>query len=135
MEVFALIVGNPAPRRRKDLVRALAAGCMFLLMALSGRTADARDRLTGDVQRIEMIGFTVTDVDREADFFVTVLQFEKVADFRAVGSEFDKLEGVFNASLRIVHLKLGDQMVAVSPLTSATAQAAPTDACIWYGCL
>jgi hypothetical protein len=43
-------------------------------------------------------------VDREASFFTKILQFEKTADFRLVGSEWGKLQDVFNASMRIVHL-------------------------------
>jgi hypothetical protein len=45
-----------------------------------------------------------------------VLSFEKVADFRVVGSEYDKMEGVFNTNMRIVHLKLGEQIVAQAEL-------------------
>ena len=65
-----------------------------------------------------MIGFTVTDADREANFFTKVLRFEKVADFRVVGSEYGKMEGVFNANMRIVHLKLGDQIVELTQYVS-----------------
>jgi catechol 2,3-dioxygenase-like lactoylglutathione lyase family enzyme len=93
----------------------LAAGALALLAASSGQ---ARDRLAGDVQRIKMIGFTVADVDREAEFFTKILQFEKIADFSVVGSEYDKMEGVFNANMRIVHLKLGDQMVELTQYVS-----------------
>jgi catechol 2,3-dioxygenase-like lactoylglutathione lyase family enzyme len=93
----------------------LAAGALALLVTASGH---ARDRLSGDVQRIKMIGFTVADVDREADFFTKVLQFEKVADFRVVGNEYDKMEGVFNANMRIVHLRLGDQIVELTQYVS-----------------
>jgi catechol 2,3-dioxygenase-like lactoylglutathione lyase family enzyme len=97
-------------------VRALlATGVLALLTASSGL---ARDRLPGEVQRIKMIGFTVADVDREADFFTKVLQFEKIADFRVVGSEYGKMEGVFNANMRIVHLKLGDQIVELTQYVS-----------------
>jgi catechol 2,3-dioxygenase-like lactoylglutathione lyase family enzyme len=93
----------------------LVAGAVALLVASSSH---ARDRLAGDVQRIKMIGFTVADVDREAVFFTKVLQFEKVADFRAVGSEYDRMEGVFNSSMRIVHLRLGDQLVELTQYVS-----------------
>jgi hypothetical protein len=65
-----------------------------------------------------MIGFTVADVEREADFFTKVLQFEKVADFRVVGSEYGKMEGVFNANMRIVHLRLGDKIVELTQYVS-----------------
>lgn len=99
-------------RSRKWL---LAAGFLALLAASS---AQARDSSSGDVQRVKMIGFTVADVEREADFFTKVLQFEKVADFRIVGSEYDKMEGVFNANMRIVHLRLGEQIVELTQYVS-----------------
>jgi catechol 2,3-dioxygenase-like lactoylglutathione lyase family enzyme len=124
---------NSRERRRAKLSAAvrfatafralLTTGALALLLASSGH---ARDRLSGDVQRIKMIGFTVADVDREADFFVNVLQFEKIADFRVVGSEYDKMEGVFNANMRIVHLKLGDQLVELTQYVSPpTGRAIP----------
>ena len=96
----------------------LAAGVLALLVASSGHVGHARDRLSGDVQQVKMIGFTVADVDREADFFTKVLQFEKVADFRVVGTEYGKMEGVFNANMRIVHLRLGDQIVELTQYVS-----------------
>jgi Glyoxalase/Bleomycin resistance protein/Dioxygenase superfamily len=102
-----------------DVLRTLlAAGVLALLVASSGHAGHARDRLSGDVQRVKMIGFTVADVEREAEFFTKVLQFEKVADFRVVGSEYGKMEGVFNANMRIVHLRLGDEIVELTQYVS-----------------
>ena len=101
----------------------LAAGALALSIASAGY---ARDRLPGDVQRVKTIGFTVADVEREADFFTKVLQFEKIADFRVVGSEYGKLEGVFNANMRIVHLRLGEQIVELTQYISpATGRPIP----------
>jgi catechol 2,3-dioxygenase-like lactoylglutathione lyase family enzyme len=102
-----------------DFHRVLAAvGIVALSVALSGNAGSARDRLPGDVERLEMIGFTVADVDRETTFFTKVLPFEKVADFRVTGGEYDKMEGVFNANMRIVHLKLGEQIVELTQYVS-----------------
>jgi catechol 2,3-dioxygenase-like lactoylglutathione lyase family enzyme len=67
---------------------------------------------------VKMICFTVADLDRETDFFVKLLQFEKVADFRIVGSEYDRMQGVFNANMRIVHLQLGEQIVELTSYVS-----------------
>ena len=116
-------LGSPtrgaATARIAGVLRALvAASVMALLVAFSGHVGHARDRLSGEVQRVKMIGFTVADVDREANFFVKVLQFEKVSDFRVVGSEYDKMVGVFNANMRIVHLKLGEQIVELTQYVS-----------------
>jgi len=65
-----------------------------------------------------MIGFTVGDMEREVEFFSKVLRFEKVSDFRVVGSEYDKLQGVFNANMRIVHLQLGEQTIELTQYIS-----------------
>jgi len=96
----------------------LAAGILILAVALSGQASYARDRLPGDVERLKFIGFTVADVDRETTFLSKVLSFEKVSDFRVTGSEYDKMEGVFNANMRIVHLRLGDQVVELTQYIS-----------------
>jgi catechol 2,3-dioxygenase-like lactoylglutathione lyase family enzyme len=102
-----------------DVLGALSAvGILVLMVALSGHAGYARDRLPGDVERLKMIGFTVADIDRETTFFTKVLSFEKIADFHVTGSEYNKLEGVFNANMRIVHLKLGEQIVELTQYVS-----------------
>ena len=101
--------------------RALSICALVLLLLLPGHAGYGRDRLTGDVQSVKMVGFTVADIDREADFFVKVLQFERVSEFRAVGDEYDKLQGVFNINMRVVHLKLGEQIVELTQYVSPPA--------------
>ena len=116
---FGIVDAGSSDRTDRGRARALvAASVLVLLVAFSGHVGHARDRLSGEVQRVKMIGFTVADVDREANFFAKVLQFEKVSDFRVVGSEYDKMEGVFNANMRIVHLKLGEQIVELTQYVS-----------------
>jgi catechol 2,3-dioxygenase-like lactoylglutathione lyase family enzyme len=108
--------------RIADLTRALlAAAVLGLLVESPGHVGHAQDRPSGDVQRVKTIGFTVADVDREANFFTKVLQFERVSDFRLIGSEYGKLQGVFNANMRIVHLRLGDQIVELTQYVSPPA--------------
>jgi catechol 2,3-dioxygenase-like lactoylglutathione lyase family enzyme len=91
----------------------LMAGVLVTAFVYSGAAGGARE-LAGDVAYVKTIGFTVADLDRETDFFVKVLQFEKVAEFRLVGSEYDRMQGVFNVNMRIVHLQLGDQIVELT---------------------
>jgi catechol 2,3-dioxygenase-like lactoylglutathione lyase family enzyme len=104
-----------------DITRALLAAALFaLLLEWPAYLGHAQERADA-VQRVQSIGFTVADVDREAAFFTSVLQFEKIADFRLVGAEYGKLQGVFNASLRIVRLRLGDQLVELTQYVSPPA--------------
>src|SRR5690348_8435545 len=91
----------------------LTAGVLISVLVCSGAAARARD-VVGDVARLKTIGFTVADLDRETEFFVKVLQFEKIAEFRLAGSEYDRMQGVFNVNMRIVHLQLGDQIVELT---------------------
>ena len=120
--------GTRAAVRIMEGLRALlAVGVVTSIVVSAGNPSHARDRLSGDVQHVKMIGFTVADVDREADFFTNVLQFEKVADFRVIGGEYAKMEGVFNANMRIVHLKLGEQLVELTQYISPpTGRPIPT---------
>jgi hypothetical protein len=77
---------SPAPRKRDRAERARMAGSVAAdALALSIASAGyARDRLPGDVQWVKMIGFTVADVGREADFFTKVLQFDRSPIFASL---------------------------------------------------
>src|SRR5262249_47393579 len=86
-----------------QLSRASLTAAMVGLLASAGELAWAQDRPSADVQRVQTIGFTVADVDRETSFFTRVLHFEKIVDFSLIGAEYGRLHGVFNASLRIIH--------------------------------
>ena len=107
---------KPTPARMLKPSALLAAGAIMLLIAWSS-LACAQDR-SGAVERIKTIGFTVGDVERAANFFANVLQFEKVADFRVVGSEYDALVGVFNANMRIVQMRVGGQVIELTQYVS-----------------
>ena len=66
------------------------------------------------VQRVAMIGFTVADIDRSVSFYSDVLSFEKVADFQVNGPPYDRLQGVFGSLARIVHMRLGEQIIELT---------------------
>lgn len=113
---------NLRPPRRNGLHAAtsgtarglLAAAVLTFSLICADESGQAREPLAGDIERLKTIGFTVADLDREVDFFVKVLQFEKVSDFRVAGSEYDRMQGVFNTNMRIVHLRLGNQLVELT---------------------
>src|SRR5262249_32477979 len=94
---------------RVAVPRALLAAGVIALLLVSSHVDQAQDRAAG-VQLVKTIGFTVADVERETNFFANVLQFEKMADLRVVGTEYDALTGVFNSNMRIVQLRLGEQI-------------------------
>ncbi len=95
---------------------------VFLLLTLILMTrsvaAVAVEPAPVEVKRLAMIGFTVSDMDRSVAFYSDVLTFEKVADFRVNGPTYDRLEGVFGVNMRIVHLRLGEQIVELTQYVS-----------------
>lgn len=80
--------------------------------------AVARDEAPIAVERVAMIGFTVADMDRSVAFYSNVLGFEQVADFRVHGPAYDQLQGVFGTHMRIVHMRLGEQLVELTQYVS-----------------
>jgi catechol 2,3-dioxygenase-like lactoylglutathione lyase family enzyme len=59
---------------------------------------------------VESIGMTVSDMDRAVEFY-SALTFQKVSDVEVFGNEFEQLEGVFGARMRIVRMKLGNEFL------------------------
>jgi catechol 2,3-dioxygenase-like lactoylglutathione lyase family enzyme len=102
------------PRGLAQPVRVL----LTLTLLTWSLAATALERAPVEVERVAMIGFTVADMDRSVAFYSEVLSFEKVADFRVHGPSYDDLEGVFGANQRIVHLRLGEQMVELTQYVS-----------------
>lgn len=74
--------------------------------ALPGKTAGAR--------AVQMVGLTVSAMDRSIQFYTQVLDFEKVSDAEVAGPAYDKLEGVVGARLRVVRLRLGGELLQLT---------------------
>ena len=81
----------------------------------------------GQVSRVESVGFTVSDMDKALDFYTHVLPFEKVSDTETFGTEFEHLSGVFGARVRIVRLKLGNEILELTEYLTAGGRPIPVD--------
>ena len=66
------------------------------------------------VKSVEAVGITVSDMDRSVEFFSKVFSFEKISDIEVAGSEYERLQGVFGARMRIVRMKLGDESIELT---------------------
>lgn len=106
----------------QSLLRTFRPWPACLAVALAGVVwlgpASARSTAPISVASVAMIGFTVSDMERAVSFYSDVLEFEKVADFRVGGALYDRLQGVFGANARIVHLRLGEQTVELTQYIS-----------------
>ncbi len=94
----------------------------------SERTAIAKSAAPAQpVTAVGTVGMTVGDADRAADFFANVLSFEKVSDVEVTGEAYEHLEGVFGLRMRVVHMRLGDESIALTEYLAPRGRPAPSD--------
>src|SRR5919106_4166088 len=79
------------------------------------------------VKSVEAAGFTVSDMDRAVEFFAKVLSFERISDVEVAGSEYERLQGVFGARMRVVRLKLGSEFIDLTEYLAPQGRPIPAD--------
>jgi catechol 2,3-dioxygenase-like lactoylglutathione lyase family enzyme len=75
---------------------------------------------------VESIGMTVSDVDRALEFY-SALTFQKVADVEVYGEQYEHLEGVFGARMRIVRMRLGNEYLDLTQYLAPPGRPIPVD--------
>jgi catechol 2,3-dioxygenase-like lactoylglutathione lyase family enzyme len=83
--------------------------------------------VTAGAQAVQMVGLTVSDMDRSIDFYTRVLDFTKVSDDVVAGAEYDSLEGVAGARLRVVRLRLGEELLQLTDYLTPEGRPFPAD--------
>ncbi len=96
---------------------------LFAILCWSGFTAVSPLRAIA----VDSVGFTVGDMDRAVDFYTHVLSFEKISDIEVAGREFELLEGVFGARMRVVRLRLGDDTLELTEYLAPRGRPVPSD--------
>lgn len=79
------------------------------------------------VQRIRAIGLTVTSCERSVDFYTQALGFELVCDLTVEGQDYSDLEGLTEAKIRIVTLRLGDELIELMEYLNIKGKPIPSD--------
>ncbi|HEX5576177.1 MAG TPA: VOC family protein, partial [Gemmatimonadales bacterium] len=95
-------------------------------VAESTRPFVARNKTAG-AKAVQMIGLTVSDMDRSINFFTRVLDFTKVSDDKVAGRAYESLEGVTGARLRVVRLRLGDELLQLTDYLAPESRPFPAD--------
>src|SRR5438046_502364 len=98
----------------KILVIALLALCSVSISAQSPKIA------------VESIGMTVSDMDRSVEFY-SALTFQKVSDIEVFGEQYEHLEGVFGARMRIVRMQLGNEFLDLTQYLAPPGRPIPVD--------
>ncbi len=96
------------------VVVALLALCSASIFAQSPKVA------------VESIGMTVSDMDRSVEFY-SALTFQKVKDVEVSGEQYEHLEGVFGARMRIVRMQLGKEFLDLTQYLAPLGRPIPTD--------
>jgi catechol 2,3-dioxygenase-like lactoylglutathione lyase family enzyme len=110
-------------RRKKTCDRALVFVAFFVL-GLYGSWAPASAQL---VKSVDAVGITVSDIDRSVEFFSKVLSFEKVSDIEVMGTEYERLQGVFGARMRIARMRLGEEFIDLTEYLTPRGRPIPVD--------
>src|SRR5215471_16159491 len=92
---------------------------LFLIVAFSSVTQSAN-------VSVESVGMTVSDMDRAVEFY-SALTFQKVSDVEVLGDEFEHLEGVFGARMRIVRMQLGTESLDLTQYLAPPGRPIPVD--------
>jgi catechol 2,3-dioxygenase-like lactoylglutathione lyase family enzyme len=79
------------------------------------------------VKSVEAVGMTVSDIDRSVEFFNKVLNCEKTSDVEVHGAEYEKLQGVFGLRMRVVRMRLGDEMIELTQYLAPEGRPIPAD--------
>jgi catechol 2,3-dioxygenase-like lactoylglutathione lyase family enzyme len=69
---------------------------------------------------------TVSDIDRAVAFY-SALTFRKVSDVEFYGEEYEHLEGVFGARIRIVRMQLGNEYLDLTEYLTPRGRSIPPD--------
>src|SRR5437773_12128517 len=75
---------------------------------------------------VESVDMTVSDMDRSVAFY-SALTFQKVSDVEVFGDEFEHLEGVFGARMRIVRMRLGNEYLDLTQYLAPPGRPIPVD--------
>jgi catechol 2,3-dioxygenase-like lactoylglutathione lyase family enzyme len=96
------------------VVVALLALCSASISAQSPKVA------------VESVGMSVSDMDRAVEFY-SALAFQKVSDVEVLGDEYEHLEGVFGARIRIVRMQLGNEYLDLTQYLAPPGRPIPVD--------
>src|SRR6266404_4319703 len=96
-----------------------AIAALFTLLSVNGFAQSPQ-------VAVESVGMTVSDMDRSVAFY-SALTFQKVSDIEVLGEQYEHLEGVFGARMRIVRMRLGNEFVDLTEYLAPRGRPIPVD--------
>jgi catechol 2,3-dioxygenase-like lactoylglutathione lyase family enzyme len=99
---------------RREATVASGTFLVFVLVFVGVLVGAGNSAFAQLVKSVDTVGMTVSDMDRSLEFFSKVLSFEKTSDVEVYGAEYEKLQGLFGLRMRVVRMKLGDEIIALT---------------------
>lgn len=75
---------------------------------------------------VASIGMTVSDMDKAVELYDS-LSFQRLSDVKVLGTKFDRLQGLSNAKLRVVQMRLGDELIELTEYLTRKGKPIPPD--------
>jgi len=110
--------------------RRMRVALAWLLVALSLGLQTARGQQgsgTELIRAVGAVGMTVGNMERSIEFYSRVLGFEKVSDVEVWGSDYERLQGVFGLRMRVVRMRLGDELIELTEYLTPRGRPIPVD--------
>ena len=79
------------------------------------------------VREVATVGMTVSDLDRAIAFYTQVLPFQKISDVEVQGREYELLQGIFGARMRVVQMQLGEEVIELTEYLTPEGEPIPVD--------
>ncbi|WP_010471523.1 VOC family protein [Acaryochloris sp. CCMEE 5410] len=76
---------------------------------------------------VKGVSLTVSDMDQALAFYTKVLPFKKVSDTEVMGTEYERLQGVFGLRMRVVQLQLGRESIELIDYLTPGGRPIPVD--------
>ena len=117
-------------RFTKQPSRILAAtmALYFIAFAVTAPRASGQDHSKNDrIDRVSEIGMVVSNMERSIIFYSQVLTFEKISDVEVYGTDYEHLEGLFGVRMRVVRMRLGEEVLELTEFLTPPGRAIPID--------
>lgn len=80
------------------------------------------------VNKIDAIGMTVSDMNRSVKFYSDILGFKIISDKEFTGESYEKLEGLFGLNMRVVRMQLGEEVIELTDYITSGGRSIPDNA-------
>ena len=82
---------------------------------------------TENLNAVTGVSMTVADMDEALAFYTQTLPFKKVSDVEVVGTEYERLQGVFGVRMRVAQLQLGQETLELVDYLTPGGRPIPVD--------